>query len=95
MNRTIKDATVKRHYYPSHDHLKSHLHTLLMAHNFAKRLKGPTPYEHICKIWIMINETLHKLLNRIHGLLFYRQDAPVPLPPWICRLPQRPTARAG
>jgi transposase InsO family protein len=39
MNRTIKDATVKRYYYPSHDHLKQPLHTLLMAYDFAKRLK--------------------------------------------------------
>jgi hypothetical protein len=54
MNRTIKEATVKRYYYQSHDHLKQHLHTFLMAYNFAKRLKtlkGLTPYEYICKIW--------------------------------------------
>jgi transposase InsO family protein len=54
MNRTIKDATVKRYYYQSHDHLKQHLHTFLMAYNFAKHLKtlkGLTPYEYICKIW--------------------------------------------
>lgn len=54
MNRTIKEATVKRYYYQSHDHLKQHLHTFLMACNFAKRLralKGLTPYEYICKIW--------------------------------------------
>lgn len=54
MNRTIKEATVRRYYYQSHDHLKQHLHTFLMAYNFAKRLKtlkGLTPYEHICKIW--------------------------------------------
>jgi transposase InsO family protein len=54
MNRTIKDATVKRYHYQSHDHLKHHLHTFLMACNFAKRLKtlkGLTPYEYICKIW--------------------------------------------
>jgi transposase InsO family protein len=38
MNRTIKEATVKRYYYQSHDHLKQHLHTFLTA-NFAKRLK--------------------------------------------------------
>ncbi|MGH6836164.1 MAG: IS481 family transposase, partial [Methylocella sp.] len=40
--------------YQSHDHLKPHLHTFLMAYNFAKRLKtlkGLTPYEYICKIW--------------------------------------------
>ncbi|MGH8455198.1 MAG: integrase core domain-containing protein, partial [Nevskiales bacterium] len=54
MNRTIKDATVKRYYYQSHDHLKRHLHAFLMAYNFVKRLKtlkGLTPYEYICKIW--------------------------------------------
>ena len=39
MNRTIKEATVKRYYYQSHDHLKQHLHTFLVAYNFAKRLK--------------------------------------------------------
>jgi hypothetical protein len=39
MNRTIKEATMKRYYYQSHDHLKQHLHTLLTAYNFAKRLK--------------------------------------------------------
>ena len=47
MNRTIKEATVKRYYYQSHDQLKSHLQTFLMAYNFAKRLKtlkGLTPY---------------------------------------------------
>ena len=54
MNRTIKDATVKKYYYQSHDELKKHLHTFLMAYNFAKRLKtlkGMTPYEYICNIW--------------------------------------------
>jgi len=54
MNRTIKDATVKRYHYQSHDQLKSHLQTFLMAYNFARRLKtlnGLTPYEFICKAW--------------------------------------------
>jgi transposase InsO family protein len=54
MNRTIKEATVKRYYYQSHDQLKSHLQTFLMAYNFARRLKtlkGLTPYEYVCKIW--------------------------------------------
>jgi transposase InsO family protein len=54
MNRTLKDATVKRYYYDSHDELKHHLQAFLMAYNFAKRLKtlkGLTPYEYICKIW--------------------------------------------
>jgi transposase InsO family protein len=54
MNRTLKEATVKRYYYETHDHLKEHLHAFLMAYNFAKRLKtlkGLTPYEYICKCW--------------------------------------------
>lgn len=54
MNRTIKEATVKRYHYGSHGELKQHLQTFLMAYNFAKRLKtlkGLTPYEYICKIW--------------------------------------------
>jgi len=54
MNRTLKEATVKRYHYGSHDQLRQHLHTFLMAYNFAKRLKtlrGLTPYEYICKIW--------------------------------------------
>jgi transposase-like protein len=54
MNRTLKEATVKRYYYQSHHHLKQHLQAFLMAYNFAKRLKtlkGLTPYEYICKIW--------------------------------------------
>ncbi len=54
MNRTIKEATVKRYYYNSHDQLKAHMHSFLMAYNFARRLKtlkGLTPYEYIGKIW--------------------------------------------
>jgi len=54
MNRTLKEATVKRYHYGSHDQLKQHLHAFLMAYNFARRLKtlrGLTPYEYICKIW--------------------------------------------
>jgi transposase InsO family protein len=54
MNRTLKEATVKTYHYQTHDHLKEHLHTFLMAYNFAKRLKtliGLTPYEYICQCW--------------------------------------------
>jgi hypothetical protein len=50
MNRTLKEATVKKYHYRPHQHLKEHLHAFLMAHNFAKRLKtlnGVTSYEHI------------------------------------------------
>jgi transposase InsO family protein len=39
MNRTIKDATVKRYHYETHDQLKEHLAQFLAADNFAKRLK--------------------------------------------------------
>jgi transposase InsO family protein len=54
MNRTIKDATVKRFYYETHDELRAHLADFVTAYNFAKRLKtlkGLTPYEYICKVW--------------------------------------------
>lgn len=54
MNRTSKDATVKRYDYASHDQFKAPLHSFLMAYNFARRLKtlkGLTPYEYICKRW--------------------------------------------
>ena len=54
MNRTLKEATVKRYHYGTHAQFKEHLHASLMAYNFAKRLKtlrGLTPYERICKVW--------------------------------------------
>ena len=54
MNRTIKDATVKRFYYESHDQLRQHLADFVSAYNFARRLKtlrGLTPNEAICKAW--------------------------------------------
>lgn len=54
MNRTLKEATVKRYYYDNHKQLKEHLYTFLNAYNFAKRLKtlrGLTPYEFIIKCW--------------------------------------------
>ena len=54
MNRTIKEATVKRFYYETHDQLRGHLGDFINAYNFARRLKtlnGLTPYEYICKIW--------------------------------------------
>lgn len=54
MNRTIKDATVNRDFYESHDQLRSHLQHFVSAYNFARRLKtlkGLTPYEFVCKAW--------------------------------------------
>jgi transposase InsO family protein len=54
MNRTLKEATVQRYYYESHEQLRAHLADFLAAYNFAKRLKtlrGLTPHEYVCKIW--------------------------------------------
>src|SRR3974390_839481 len=54
MNRTIKDATVKRYFYDTHEQLRTHLRDFVDAYNFARRLKtlrGLTPYEFICNAW--------------------------------------------
>jgi transposase InsO family protein len=54
MNRTLKEATVRRYHYESHRQLEDHLAAFLDAYNFARRLKtlrGLTPYEAICKAW--------------------------------------------
>jgi transposase InsO family protein len=55
MNRTLKEATVRRYHYDSRRQLEDHLDAFLDAYNFAKRLKtlrGLTPYEAICKAWV-------------------------------------------
>ena len=54
MNRTLKEATVTRYHYETHEQLKEHLVKFLNAYNFAKRLKtlkGLTPYQYIIKCW--------------------------------------------
>lgn len=54
MNRTIKEATVKRFHYESHDQLRTHLADCMSAYNFARRLKTLSvfaPYKYIAKIW--------------------------------------------
>src|SRR6202049_4326773 len=54
MNRTLKEATVKRYYYETHDQLRGHLADFLTAYNFGRRLKtlkGISPYEYICRLW--------------------------------------------
>jgi transposase InsO family protein len=54
MNRTIKEATVRRYHYESHDELRGHLQLFIDAYNFGRRLKtlrGLTPYEFVCKMW--------------------------------------------
>ncbi len=54
MNRTLKEATVKRYYYDTRAQLTQHLYDFVNAYNFAKRLKtlkGLTPYEFIIQCW--------------------------------------------
>ena len=54
MNRTIKDATVKRYHYDSHEQLRQHLQLFIDAYNHGRRLKtlrGLTPYEYVARIW--------------------------------------------
>lgn len=68
MNRTLKEATVRRYYYGSHEQLRSHLAAFVDAYNFGKRLKtlkGLTPFEYIVKRWteeanrFIVNPTHH------------------------------------
>jgi transposase InsO family protein len=69
MNRTIKEATVKRFHYEDHGQLRQHLNDFIAAYNFARRLKtlkGLTPYEFICKSWTAEPERFR--LNPIHQM---------------------------
>jgi transposase-like protein len=53
MNRTLKEATVRRYHYEDHQQLRDHLAAFLDAYNFAKQLKtlqGFTPYERTAKL---------------------------------------------
>ncbi len=86
MNRTIKDATVKRFHYENLDQLRTHLADFLAANNFARRLKtlsGLTPYEYICKICTsepdrFILDPIHQMpgLNSRLVFLFLRPAGP-------------------
>jgi transposase InsO family protein len=69
MNRTIKEATVKRFHYDDHAQFEAHLTDFIAAYNFGRRLKtlkGLTPYEYICKIWTA--EPNRFTLNPIHQM---------------------------
>ena len=67
MNRTIKEATVRRYHYRSHAQLRRHLADFIAAYNYARRLKtlrGLTPFEFIAKKWteeprFRVNPTHH------------------------------------
>ena len=53
MNRTIKDATIKRLHHDSRDQLRTRLADFLAPYDFARRLKtlnGLTAHEYIVKI---------------------------------------------
>lgn len=69
MNRTIKEATVKRFHYDDHRQFEVHLADFVAAYNFGRRLKtlkGLTPYEFICKCWT--SETERFTLDPIHQM---------------------------
>jgi transposase InsO family protein len=54
MNRTLKDATVKKYSSQTHQHLKEPLQAFRMAYNFAKPLKtlrGLTSDAYIGQCW--------------------------------------------
>jgi transposase InsO family protein len=69
MNRTIKEATVQRYHYDTHEQLRHHLDDFVSAYNFGRRLKtlnGLTPYEFICKCWTSQPERF--TLNPLHQM---------------------------
>src|SRR5690606_26652284 len=69
MNRTIKEATVKRFHYDDHGQLCRHLQDFIDAYNFGRRLKtlkGLTPYEFICKQWTSQPDRF--IINPIHQM---------------------------
>ncbi len=69
INRTIKDATVKRYHYASHDELRQHLQLFVDAYNYGRRLKnlsGFTPFEAICKAWTADPDRFR--LNPLHQM---------------------------
>jgi transposase InsO family protein len=69
MNRTIKEATVQRYHYHSHEQLRRHLDDFAKAYNFGRRLKtlkGLTPYEFICRGWS--SQPQRFTLNPLHQM---------------------------
>ena len=54
LNRTIKDATVRRYHYGSHEQLRTRLTDFTAAYDHAhmlKALSGLAPFEFITKQW--------------------------------------------
>ena len=67
INRTIKEATIKKYYYKNKEKLQNHLNSFLNAYNYAqplKTLKGLTPYE---KVLLYLNNLDDKSkINPVH-----------------------------
>lgn len=74
MNRTIKEATVKRFHYDDHRQFEDHLADFVAAYNFDRRLKTLkeltlTPYELISKCWTSELERFRiKPIHQVPGL---------------------------
>ena len=67
-NRFIKDNTIKKYKYISKEQLLNHLDNLLIAYNFAKRLKSLkyiTPYQKVLEIYNDKNLNNNNRLFRI------------------------------
>ena len=63
MHRTLKEQTVYRYFYQTHEELRQHLEAFVQAYNFAKRLKalkGRTPYEFIYDKWRENPDIFHR-----------------------------------
>ena len=89
MNRTIRDATVKRYHYDDHAQLRVRhtartngarcltLADFLAAYNFGRRLKtlgGLTPHEDISKVWT--SEPERFIIDPIHQMPGLNTQAP-------------------
>ncbi len=62
MNRTIKEATVKRFYYETHDQLREHLANLIAAYNFSQATEDPQG-SHVLRIHLQM---LDKRATAVH-----------------------------
>lgn len=63
MNRTIKDATVKRYHYDGHAQLERHLALFIGAYNTVRRLKtlkGLIPALFIWLAWQANPDLFHR-----------------------------------
>jgi transposase InsO family protein len=78
MNWTLKDATVKRYHYDSHEQFGRHLADFVNAYNFGRRpkiLKGLTPLEFICKRWTIEPKRFKLDSSQFPGLNAYVSQA--------------------